>query len=73
MLALILLTEWPKLVHYSDPLFWILLPLYPTLPFALIIALQLNGYEHLNILLFGLVGAHDTGSYVIGKWWGKRH
>ncbi len=71
ILAVILFTEWPKLVHYCDPLFWILLPFYPTLPFALIMALQLNGYENLNILLFGMVGAHDTGSYVIGKWCGK--
>lgn len=71
ILALILLTEWPKLLRYSDPLFWLLMPFYPTLPLALIMALQLNGYENLNILLFGMVGSHDTGSYLIGKWWGK--
>jgi phosphatidate cytidylyltransferase len=71
ILVLILLTEWPRLVPYKDPLFWILLPVYPVLPFALIIALQLNGYEHLNILLFGMVSSHDTGSYAIGTWVGK--
>lgn len=69
-LALILITEWPQLVGYNSRAFWLLTPLYPILPFILIIGMQLSGYELVNILLFIMIALFDTGSYLVGKLWG---
>ncbi len=69
-LARILLIEWPRLFNKGDKLFW-LMPLYPVLPFLLIIYLQLYGYDMLNLMMFCIVGAHDSGSYFVGKYFGK--
>lgn len=33
--------------------------------------MQLHGYAFLNFLLVSMVAAHDTGSYIAGKLWGK--
>lgn len=71
LLLIILCTEWPLLVSSKERLFWVLTPLYPVLPFILIIIMQLTGYEAINIFLCTVVAAHDTGSYITGKLWGK--
>ncbi len=71
LLAYILFFEWPRLFKPSEPLFWILMPFYPLLPFFLIIRMQLSGYELMNIILFTVVATYDTGSYLVGKHWGK--
>ena len=33
--------------------------------------MHLTGYQSLTLLLLSLVTAHDTGSYIFGKLWGK--
>lgn len=68
-LVLILFTEWPSLVGKKKSVFWLLTPFYPVLPFALIIIMQVTGYELVNILLFSTVAVFDTGSYLVGKLW----
>ena len=70
LLAHILYSEWPQLFSTSDKLFW-LMPLYPALPCILIIYLQLYGYDMLNLMMFCVVAAHDSGSYIIGKHFGQ--
>ncbi len=70
LLITILSTEWPLLMSYKDPFFWLLTPLYPVLPFLLIIIMQITGYEPVNILLISMVAVYDTGSYLVGKKWG---
>ena len=69
-LVICLFYEWPMLVKNKGFFFLLLTPFYPVLPFLLIIIMQLTGYELINILLFALVGAFDTGAYMIGKKWG---
>ena len=70
LLILILITEWPHLVK-NDKALWLLTPFYPILPFVLVILMHLTGYQSLTLLLLSLVTAHDTGSYIFGKLWGK--
>lgn len=69
LLLIILVSEWPYLA--KGPYFWLITPLYPVLPFVLIIIMQLTGYELVNLLLLSMVAIHDTGSYLAGKLWGK--
>lgn len=70
-LGIILVTEWPRLLDYKKTTFWLLMPLYPILPFGLVITMQLTGYEVLNVLMIVIVALYDTGSYLIGNIWGK--
>lgn len=70
ILGIILFTEWPRLFDYKRPFFWLMLP-YLLVPFFLISILHLEGYRLLNFLLICMVAAHDTGSYFVGKRWGK--
>ncbi|MBA2307238.1 phosphatidate cytidylyltransferase, partial [Candidatus Dependentiae bacterium] len=69
-LGIILTTEWPRLLNYKEPLFWLLMPVYPILPFMLVIILQLSGYQALNILMIAVIALFDTCSYIIGSLWG---
>lgn len=72
ILLQIIFFEWKNLFAYSSPLFWAVLPLYPILPFYLLI--QLNNdpaYHDLLLILFILVSSHDTGSYIVGNLIGK--
>jgi phosphatidate cytidylyltransferase len=71
LLARILLREWPRLFKLQDPLFWMLMPLYPILPTCMMIYMQLHGYNMLNLALTTLVTVHDTGAYFIGRHIGK--
>ncbi len=71
ILLYVLVYEWPLLFRPSEPAFWLLMPLYPIVPFLLIIQMQLSGYEIMNVLLIALVAGHDSGAYLVGKMWGK--
>ena len=61
ILGFILLTEWPKF-HQS-----ILTPLYPTVPFIMLVLLNETKPHWLFPLTIVMVVAHDTGAYCIGK------
>ena len=72
ILLQIIFFEWKNLFAYSSPLFWAILPLYPILPFYLLIQLNNNAqYHDLLLTLFILVSSHDTGSYIVGNLIGK--
>lgn len=67
ILLTILIKEWRVLFKNSPYLFWLLMPLYPVLPFALII--YMNHHEQYHILLyylFLLVFSFDTSAYMTG-------
>ncbi len=72
ILATIIVFEWKRLFPISKPIFWILMPLYPILPFALLIAMNHHPlYHELLFILFILVFSFDTGGYVVGNIIGK--
>lgn len=71
-LAYILIAEWPTLFNVCSAPFWLIMPLYPVLPFVLMVMInQESAYRQLLLFLVVLVSAHDTGSYIIGSLWGK--
>jgi len=71
-LLAVLFFEYPKLINYKKWYFWALMPLYPVLPFLLLILLNQNQFYRVLILfLFGIVSLHDTGSYIVGKLFGQ--
>jgi phosphatidate cytidylyltransferase len=72
ILIIIVLKEWPNFFKTNDPWFWLLMPLYPILPFLLIILMNSQSiYRPLVFLLFVVVPSHDTGAYVTGKLLGR--
>lgn len=72
ILALIIIFEWKRLFKITTPAFWLTMPLYPILPFALLIAMNQNPeYHKLLFILFILVFSFDTGSYIVGTLFGK--
>lgn len=74
ILLVIILYEWRRFFDLRHPLFWIILPLYPIMPFMLLIYLNQHPLYH-NILLelFLLVASFDTGSYIVGNLFGRHH
>ena len=74
ILTSIILFEWKRLFKVSTPAFWLTMPLYPILPFTLLIYLNHNPmYHSLLFILFIVVFSFDTGSYVIGTLFGRHH
>ena len=72
ILGLILLFEWPRLFNINDVAYWFLMPLYPILPFVLLIALNQNPVYRMLILFTAiLVFSFDFGSYAFGSLFGK--
>lgn len=74
ILVLMLVTEWPHFFSIKRPLFWLIMPWYPILPFALLI--WLNESAEYRVLLFVLclmVSFFDLGSYIAGKLCGRHH
>lgn len=72
ILIQIIIFEWKNLFNIYSPLFWLTLPVYPILPFALLISMNNNpAYHDLLFILFILVSSHDTGSYIVGSLFGK--
>lgn len=72
ILIQIIVFEWKNLFDIYSPFFWLILPFYPILPFALLISMNNNvTYHDILFILFILVSSHDTGSYIIGSLFGK--
>jgi len=69
----VLACEWPRFCKNS-PLFWLITPLYPVLPFTLLLMLSIHpdpAYQQLLFIMFVLVSGHDTGSFMVGTTYGK--
>ncbi len=72
ILGAIITFEWPRLFDFKKPTFWLIMPLYPILPFALTIALnQTPAYRLLIVFTMILVFSFDFGGYVFGSLMGK--
>lgn len=72
ILQIIIVAEWKNIFPISSILFWTILPFYPIAPFCMLI--YLNGspeYRILLVYLFMIVFSFDSGSYIIGKIYGK--
>lgn len=68
----ILVFEWKNLFKIENPLFWLIMPLYPILPFALLIKMNhAPEYRNLLFILFIIVSSLDMGAYVVGSLFGK--
>lgn len=68
ILALIIIFEWKNFFNINRLSFWLILPFYPILPFALLIAMNQNpAYHSLLFILFIIVFSFDTGSYIVGN------
>lgn len=71
ILGEILLFEWPKLMHHNSK-FWVLTPLYPILPFFLLMYINQHSIgRSLIFILFATAWSNDIGAYCIGKLIGK--
>ncbi len=74
ILLIIIFYEWRRFFDMRKPLFWLTLPLYPIMPFALLIYMNQHPiYHDLLLELFLLVASFDTGSYIVGNIIGKHH
>ncbi len=72
ILIQIIIFEWQNLFPITKAWFWIVMPFYPILPFALFILMNQNPqYHDLLLILFILVSSFDTGSYLVGSMIGK--
>jgi phosphatidate cytidylyltransferase len=68
ILLLIIFFEWSRFFKSTSFLFWAVMPLYPILPFSLLILLNhVDEYRFLLVLLFITVFSFDTGSYIVGN------
>jgi phosphatidate cytidylyltransferase len=63
----ILFFEWPAFILFF------LTPIYPILPFLILIALNKSGNSFLLPFLFLVVCCHDSCAYLIGRLWGKHY
>lgn len=71
ILLQIIFFEWTNFFDPKKMLFWLIMPLYPVLPFLLIIDLNHNPtYHNLIFILFMIVFSFDTGSYITGQLFG---
>lgn len=67
ILIAILVTEWTTLFKNNKTLFWLLMPLYPVLPFVLLI--HMNHHSEYHMLLYYLfltVFSFDSTAYMTG-------
>jgi phosphatidate cytidylyltransferase len=74
ILITILVLEWPKLIPISTKIFWLITPLYPIAPFAVLIYLNHMYYYRdpiVPLYPFFISFVCDTGSFVMGKLFGK--
>jgi len=68
----ILLFEWPRICPLNQLLCWLVAPFYPIFPFMLMI--HMNSHEQYRqwlFLAFVLAAVFDTGSYLVGKCFGR--
>lgn len=72
ILLLMLITEWPYFFSVRTLPFWLVMPLYPIAPFAMMIYLNQSAqYRVLVALLFASVALFDSFSYLSGKMFGR--
>lgn len=72
ILILIIIFEWKNFFNIRKLSYWLIMPFYPILPFALLILMnQSTRYHPLLFILFIIVSSFDTGSYLIGSALGK--
>ncbi len=68
ILCSILVKEWTLLFKSNSYRFWLLMPLYPILPFALLIYMNQHAeYRMLLYYLFLTVFTFDTSAYITGS------
>ncbi len=68
IVLVIIFYEWRRFFNLKSPFFWLMLPFYPILPFALLIYMNQHPlYHNLLLDLFLLVASFDTGSYIVGN------
>lgn len=68
ILVLIITFEWKNFFNINKLSYWLIMPFYPILPFALLIAMNQNPlYHSLLFILFIIVFSFDTGSYFAGN------
>ena len=71
ILLIIIFYEWRRFFDLKSPSFWLMLPIYPILPFGLLIYMNQHPlYHNLLLELFLLVASFDTGSYIVGNLFG---
>lgn len=69
----ILACEWP-LFWKKNPKLFLLTPLYPILPFVLMLMLCAHpdpAYQQLLFVMLVLISSHDSGSFLVGTKYGK--
>ncbi len=72
ILLVIIFFEWRQFFSITRLSYWLILPLYPILPFVLLIYLNQHPlYHNLLLELFIIVAGFDTGSYIGGTLLGK--
>ncbi len=68
ILVLIIIFEWKNFFNINKLSYWLIMPFYPILPFALLITMNQNPiYHSLLFILFIIVFSFDTGSYFVGN------
>jgi len=68
ILVTILVTEWTAIFKQKDYYFWLLMPIYPVLPFVLLIYMNHSAeYRILLYYLFLIVFSFDTSAYITGS------
>lgn len=68
VLGMIVFFEWRRLFPITGLSYWLILPFYPILPFALLIYMNQHPlYHDLLLELFLIVASFDTGSYIVGN------
>lgn len=73
ILCQIIIVEWKALFDFRSAAFWIIMPIYPILPFLFMISMNESiVYRELLFFLIVMVSAHDTGSYIVGTLFGKK-
>src|SRR3990167_9170634 len=69
---IVVVFEWKNFLDPRRYEFWVTLPFYPILPFALLIYMNHSMiYRPLLLVLFISAFSFDTGAYLVGKFLGK--
>ena len=68
----ILVLEWTIIFKHNKMLFWLIMPIYPILPFVLLLYMNHHSaYRDLLYYLFLTVFSFDTGAYITGTLFGN--
>lgn len=69
---IIVIDEWKNFYSPNSLGFWITLPIYPGIPFAMLMYLSsVPAYRPILLILFVLAFANDTGAYITGSLIGR--